>query len=128
MDLYKRQQFEFLLQTAVERLAEKLEQRHRGSESALQSLQQGNSNGLIVDFVEAIFQDFLLDNIDGACFILSAIPQRRLGQPVSLCADQSIQSTLVQFAKQQFHLLLQAKTLEALEQHAGYQAVDAGGH
>lgn len=127
MDLYKRQQFEFLLQTAVERLVERLEQRLRGADAALVALQQNQCEDEIKQFVEAIFADFLLDNLEGACFVLQSFAKRPLGE-LKLPAEQTIQATLIHLAKQHFQTLLRVKTLEALEPHSGYQPVDMGAH
>ncbi|MFO0939602.1 MAG: hypothetical protein U0930_02425 [Pirellulales bacterium] len=125
MDLHKRQQFEFLLQTAVERLGERLEQKFRGADVALQQMQAGNTGDYISEFVDAFFADFLLDNIEGACFILQGLAKKRMNQ-FSFSTEQTLEVTLVQLAKLQYTKLLSAKTLEALEQHSGYQPVDTG--
>ena len=124
MDLYKRQQFEFLLQTAVERLTERLEQRHGGPTTALVRLKTVEGVSEVEAFVDAILQDFLLDNMDGLLFIVGCLPQKRLGS-LSFTADQSLQSVVHQIARHQFSALLQSKTIEALEQHSGYQAIDS---
>lgn len=125
MDLYKRQQFEFLLQTAVERLSERLEQRYRGTEDALHHLQSKDAQPIVNAFVDAIFQDFLLDNIEGACFLLQSVPQRKLVMPLP-DPSQTVQSALIAMAKQQFQTLLYSKAIEALEQRIGYQPVPTG--
>ncbi len=127
MDLYKRQQFEFLLQTAVERLTERLEQRHSGCECALKLLEGGQCAGEVSDFVAALFQDFLLDNADGACFILRALAQRRIDASMTLVNEQTVECVLTNLARQLFQNLLIMKTRELLEQHSRYQPLEVGG-
>ncbi len=125
MDLYERQQFDFLLQSAVNRFAERLEERMRGAAAAYQQLASDAGNTDTNEFTEAIFQDFLLDNIDGACFVLRAIPQKRIGRQL-IDSETTLQNCLLQIAKQQFAQLLKSKTVEALEQHASYQTSTSG--
>ena len=126
MDLHQRQQFDFLLLTATERFVARLEERHRGAAAALAALTaapegEGVWRG---EFVDVIFQDFLLDNADGAAFVLRSLRARPLGQHREACADAgSVEDLLVALAKGLFADLLLAKAVEALEQHAGYQAV-----
>lgn len=130
MHLYERQQFEFLLQTAVERYVERLEQRFRGADGALEQLRNApNSQGVWLDgFCHAVFEDFLLNNIEGACFILRAVAQQQydastgINHP-STPEGMTIESHLRSLAIQQFRQLLQQKSLEALEQHSGYQTI-----
>jgi hypothetical protein len=126
MDLHQRQQFDFLLLTAAERFVARLEERHRGAAAALAALTaapegEGVWRG---EFVDAIFQDFLLDNADGAAFVLRSLRTRPLGPHRGVCADAgSVEDLLVALAKALFAELLLAMAVEALEQHAGYQAV-----
>jgi hypothetical protein len=126
MDLHQRQQFDFLLLTAAERFVARLEERHRGAAAALAALTaapegEGVWRG---EFVDAIFQDFLLDNADGAAFVLRSLRTRPLDPHRGACADAgSVEDLLVALAKALFAELLLAKAVEALEQHAGYQAV-----
>lgn len=125
MDLHERQQFEFFLQTATERFVERLEQRFRGAAGALEALrcQPHSEQVWLSGFVDAVFDDFLLSNIDGACFILRALAKR----PVDVESTRgSIENVLVGIAKDQFMKLLLLKSQEALEQHSGYQPVQFG--
>jgi len=128
MDLHQRQQFDFLLQTATERFAARLEERHRGAETALALLRSDpNAEGVWLDqFVEAIFADFLLDNADGAAFVLCAMPKRKLAGVTAGRQDAgtgTVEETLVALARCLLTELLLKKTTEVLEQHAGYQSV-----
>lgn len=120
MDLHQRQQFDFLLQTAAERLVARLEERHRGPEPALARLRE--EPGETTAFVEAIFADFLLDNADGACFVLRALARRPLGDGQADPAA-TVEAHLIAAAKRLFGDLLATKAEEVLEQHAGYQSV-----
>lgn len=122
MNPHEEQQFQFWLQTAVERFAERLVQRYRGPDVALQQLRESGCTNEIAEFVEAVFHDFLMDNVEGACFVLRALSRRPVGN-ISLAPQQTVQSLLIQVAKDQFQQLLLNKTLESLEQQSSYQAV-----
>jgi hypothetical protein len=121
MDLYQQQQFGFFLQTATERYVARLEERFRGADGALTVLKQDpNGDGVWLDqFTEAVFEDFLLNNIAGSCFILQCLPKRS----VEVSEPGTVESTLIQMAKKLFADLLLQKTIESLEQHSGYQSV-----
>ena len=126
MDLHARQQFDFLLGTAVERFVETLEHRNEGSANALAKLESNsNAEGVwLTEFVNAIFQDFLLDNVEGSCFVLQAVANR---------SHEALESgvvvdSLTSLAKQVFADLLLRKTKEALAQRSTYQSVHSGGH
>lgn len=114
MNLHERQQFDFLLMTATERFVDRLIQRQMGAGNALARLREdANGEGIWLDeFVGAIFQDFLLDNIGGACFVLTALARSR----VEVTAGKNVEETLVGMAKRGFGDLLQRKTEEYLEQ------------
>ncbi len=113
MEAYQRQQFDFLLLTAVERFAERLVQRNGGAELALQRLRSDpQGEGIWLDqFTQAIFRDFLLDNPAGACFVLQALPRRQVAPP----EGGTVEAMLQQLALRAFADLLGAKTIEALE-------------
>jgi hypothetical protein len=83
MDLHERQQFDFLLQIAVERFVERVQQ-------------LGEQRAQVRPFTDAIFADFLLDNADGACFVLRAL-------------SRETEATLIGMAKGAFSDLLQKK-------------------
>ncbi|MFN8441199.1 MAG: hypothetical protein U0175_10540 [Caldilineaceae bacterium] len=118
MELYQRQQFDFLLMTAADRFIERIVQRNEGTENALERLQQNpQGEGIWLDeFVRAIFQDFLLDNSAGACFILQALEKQSIPAP----SDGSIEKMLTDMAHRAFADLLQKKVIEALEQATMY--------
>lgn len=118
MEPYQRQQFDFLLLTAVERYVERLTQRNGGAEPALTRLRcDPQGEGVWLDqFALAIFRDFLLDNAAGACFVLQALPRRRVAPPEAATIEAMLQA----MALRAFADLLGAKTAEALEQQIGY--------
>ncbi len=124
MEMYKRQQFEFLLQTAVERFAERLEQRCHSREAIEQAAAGDLEPFGLNDFVDAIFVDFLLDNVDGACFILQAVPNKPVG-PQVLLETTTVQNVLIGMAKHQFRELLRRKTQEAIDLRSSFQPVQA---
>jgi hypothetical protein len=118
MEAYQRQQFDFLLMTAVERYIERIVQRNEGAENALARLRaDAQGEGIWLDqFAQAIFRDFLLDTPAGACFVLQALPRRRVPPPEAA----TVEAMLQQMALRAFADLLGAKTAEALEQQIGY--------
>jgi hypothetical protein len=126
MDLHQRQQFDFLLQTATERFVARLEERWRGAEPALEKL-RSSSDGEGVwlgGFVDAIFQDFLLDNVDGSCFVLRSLPKRSVeSQTATLSSAGTVEQGVSMLARGLFAELLLQKSVEILEQHSGYQHV-----
>jgi len=70
--------------------------------------------------VDAVFQDALLDNTAGACFVLGALERR----PSPVVAPLgTIGETLAASARRAFAALLQSKTAEELARRGNYQAV-----
>jgi len=120
MELYQKQQFDFLLMTSAERFAERIVQRCEGQENALKKIKQDrNAEGVWLDeFVEAVFQDFLLNNTAGAVFILSALERKN----IEFNGNGKIEQILQTMAKQAFADLLHLKTIESLEQSIGVGA------
>lgn len=132
MELYQRQQFDFFLMTATERYVERLQQRFRGAEQALIQLREApESEGVwLQGFVDAVFEDFLLNETSGACFVLQGLAKRpiAMSQLVSALPTDSvaIERVLGTLAKATFRDLLRQKSLEMLEQQSGYQPVAMG--
>lgn len=123
MEPHARQQFEMLLRAAVERFCERIVQRCEGVGPALERLRtdpQGEGVWLD-DFVEAFFRDSLLDNPGGACFVLQALQRRPVPDAISLKAD-TLGQHLQQMARHAFAALLNQKAIEALSQHAAFEA------
>lgn len=130
MNAHERQQFDMLLQLAVERYAERLVQRNDGPERAHARLRDTpDADGVwLSGFVDAVFQDGLLDNTAGACFVLEALERRpapatRAAAPSASTAAPSVAETLTAMARGAFAALLQQKTLEELARRSSYQAV-----
>ncbi len=121
MDLYKQQQFGFFLQTATERYVARLEERFRGAGGALDALREnaGAEGARLSEFTDAVFEDFLLNNVEGSCFVLQALAKRK----VESSHGDNVETTLINMAKELFAELLRQKTIESLEQHSGYQSV-----
>lgn len=129
MDLHQRQQFDVLLQTATERFVVRLEERHRGADAALAALRgdPAAATARVAEFVAAVFQDFLLDNADGAAFILRSLPKRSIAaHRTAIAAAGTAEDLLLRLAEGLFAEVLLTKTLESLEQRGGYQAVGTG--
>ncbi len=126
MELYERQQFDFLLQTSVERYVERIEQRNEGPGNALTRLRADReSPGIwLSQFVDAVFDDFLINNLEGACFVLRALSSRPAPE---LPAQRSVEKTLLAASKQVFADLFYQKTEECLEQHAAFEGAAAAG-
>ena len=121
MDLYQQQQFGFFLQTATERYVARLEERFRGAAGALTKVKEDpDGEGVWLNgFTDAVFEDFLLNNVEGASFVLQALPRREL----AAVEGGQVEAVLIQMAKSLFAELLLQKTIESLEQHSGYQSV-----
>ncbi|MCA9257768.1 MAG: hypothetical protein KDA61_01155 [Planctomycetales bacterium] len=121
MDLYERQQFGQLLETAVERFAARAAERQRGWEAALDQLRRdaGEAKLQAAAFVEVFFADSLLDNVDGACFVLRATPSL----PVEGQLFGTTEEALKRLAKESFGALLLRKAHEVLEQRCSYQSI-----
>ena len=124
MDLYQRQQFDMLLQTATERFVARLEERHRGAEPALARLAADTQGVWVGEFVEALFEDCLLNSIDGACFVLRSLARRPLEPHRGrIAVSGTVEELTLCVAKSLFGETLLRKTIEALEQHVRYQPV-----
>ena len=121
MDLHEKQQFDFLLNTAVERYVERLEQRNGGVDIALERLRKDpEAEGVWLSrFTQAIFDDFLLNNPEGACFVLKALAKRTL----PAVGAGKVETILLTMAQRAFADLLRQKTEEALEQRSSVEAV-----
>jgi hypothetical protein len=124
MDLHERQQFDLLLELAVARYVERLEQRNEGAENALNRLRDDpeGENIWLSQFVDAIFQDFLLNTPDGSAFVLRALAKRRVSwSPAAFTGtvDALMQTTAMRI----FGELLRQKSDEELERRIGYLSV-----
>jgi hypothetical protein len=122
MDLHERQQFDLVLSLSVERWTERLEQRNAGAENALTRLRSDpEGEGIwLTQYAEAVFNDFLLNNTDGAAFVLRALPKRKIPVP----HEGTVDSMLRAMALSAFSDLLRQKTDEELERQLSFQAAN----
>jgi hypothetical protein len=121
MEAYERQQFDLLLQTAVERYVERLQHRNGGADRALEMLRRDRQGeGVWLDrFVDAVFEDFLLNNNGGTIFILRALGSR-LSPDISPEPGQTVDHVMMKMAKAVFTELFFQKTEESLEHLASF--------
>lgn len=120
MELYQKQQFDFLLMTSAERFIERIVQRCAGTNNALRRIKENpNGEGVwLEEFVGNLFEEFLLDNTAGACFILSALEKRNI--EISECGK--VEQVLQKAARKVYAELFCAKVIESLEQSVGVGA------
>jgi hypothetical protein len=80
MELYLRQQFEILLQDATGNFAERIVHRCGGPDAALARLATDpDGEGVFrAEFVQAFFEENLLESTAGHCFVLEALERRTL--------------------------------------------------
>ncbi len=124
MEQYARQQFDFFLNTAIERFIDRVEQRCGGPVPALAQLRSDpNGEGMwLSDFVIVLFRDFMIDNTGGACFVLQALARRPV--PVVSTEGQTIDQALQTLARAAFAAVLEAKSAEMLEQRLVFQVTE----
>ncbi len=113
MNLHEKQQFDFLLMTAAERFADRIVQRCAGQDNALAKLKgDRDADGIwLTEFVDNIFEDFLLDNTAGACFVLAALEKRQ----IDFSTSGKIGDSLLAMAKNAFGDLLYMKIVDSME-------------
>ena len=118
MELFLRQQFELLLQDATGNFAERIVHRCGGPENALERLAQDPDGEGVhrADFVRAHFQDNLIDNTAGYCFVLEALERRTLppdsGGPVA--------DVLARLAQSAFADVLSTMTAQLIQRQQIY--------
>jgi hypothetical protein len=119
---YEKQYFNTLLQIATERLVERAVQRSEGAEKALRLLRTDPyGNGIWLDkFINAFFEEFLLDNTAGSCFILQALSKRRYNLELLPQQALTVEEIIKKMAKEVFGELLKQKAEELLEQHVAF--------
>lgn len=80
MELFLRQQFELLLQDATGNFAERTTYRCGGPDGALEQLREAPDGEAVLrsTFVRSFFEDNLLNNTAGHCFVLEALEKRTL--------------------------------------------------
>lgn len=131
MELYERQQFDLLLQSAVERYVERIEQRNQGAAHALARLRRDrDGEGVWMSrFIDAFFEDFLLDNAAGAAFVMRALASRpapELSSESGQAPVRTVEQLMAAVAKAVFAELFFQNVQECLEQHASFQPEPAG--
>jgi len=119
---YEKQYFNTLLQIASERFVERVIHRAGGVKSALELLRKDpNCNGVWLDkFVDAFFEEFLLDNPEGACFILQALAKRQYSISHFNNQPLMVEEIVEKMAKEVFQNLLNQKVEEVLEQNLAF--------
>ena len=122
MDAHLRQQFDVMLAMAVDRFAERLEQHNEGTGPAIERLRDDPEAPTVrlSEFVEAVFRDALLDNPDGALFVLGALARRP--QPALTGDARTIGDHVQQLARAVFRELLRDRTDEELSRRLDYGA------
>lgn len=122
MNDYEKQYFNTLLQIATERFVERIIQRNEGAKNALDNLRKDPyGEGVWIDkFVNAFFEEFLLDNPAGSSFILRALANRVCRFQYTTLENMTVGNVLENMAKELFEQLLNQKVEEALEQNLAF--------
>lgn len=122
MNDYEKQYFNTLLQIATERFVERIIQRNEGAKNALDNLRKDPyGEGVWIDkFVNAFFEEFLLDNPAGSSFILQALANRVCHFQYTTLENMTVGNVLENMAKELFEQLLNQKVEEALEQNLAF--------
>jgi hypothetical protein len=118
MELFLRQQFELMLQDATGNFTERIVHRCGGEDVALARL-RGDPEAEGVHrtaFVSAFFEENLIDNLAGYCFILEALERR------SVPADQGgpVADVLGRLAKSAFSDVLTTMTAQLIQRNQIY--------
>lgn len=110
MEAYQRQQFDVMLNAAVDRFSDRMVRRWSSRSVALARLRSDpEGEGVWLDeFVHAYFTECRLDDVAGAAFVLQALQRRQVS------TQETVSDRLVRLAKDVFLELLTAKTVEAL--------------
>jgi hypothetical protein len=119
VETYLRQQAERLLAIATDAFVERAVHRCGGPQPALERLRDDpNGDGLWVDaFTSAFLTEELLDNPDGAAFVLRAFPRRQ----VTASVTGTVSDVLLAQAHQVLSDLVVAKADQALQQALVWQ-------
>ena len=119
MDLHERQLFDVLLAQSGSAFIERIVQRCAGQQAALEALRADrNADGVWLDeFVDAVFTDWCLDNVEGAAFVLCALQRRPLSEPIGAA---SVGDALLAGAKRAFGDLLHQRVLESMSRANAY--------
>lgn len=111
--------FDLLLMGSQDRLIERATARYEGETLALEKLRDPDqvTQKLVVDFVDAVFCDFGIESVGGACFVLQGL---QLHRSRVQAFEGSVGEFMIQLAKRLFGELLLKKTIEAFELLVSY--------
>jgi len=118
MELFLKQQFELLLQEATGNFTERTVHRCGGPDAALERLTSDPDGDGVHrgQFVQAFFEENLLDNVGGYCFVLEALERRTLpADPGGTAAD-----VLGRLAKAAFADVLTTMTAQLIQRQQIY--------
>ena len=112
MEYYRRQQFDSMLAISAESFVERIVQRCGGGELALERLRDDpQGSGVWLDeYVDAVFEEWLLTDASGAAFVLEALEKR----PVSLTINGRVADVLQAMARRVYADLLRDRVTEVL--------------
>ncbi|MEZ5115904.1 MAG: hypothetical protein R2737_06520 [Candidatus Nanopelagicales bacterium] len=118
MEPFLRQQFDLLLQEAAGAFVERAVHRCGGPQPALDALRADpESEGVwLADFVDAFFEEHLLDNPAGAAFVLQALERRTLPPD----AGGSVAEVLDRLARTAFGDVLTAQAGQLLQRQLAF--------
>jgi hypothetical protein len=118
MELYLKQQFELLLQDATGNFTERIVHRCGGPEAALERLATDPEGDGVFrgDFVRAFFDDNLLSNTAGHCFVLEALERRTVGDD----PGGSVADVLARLAHAAFADVLTTMTAQLIQRQQIY--------
>ena len=99
MEMFARQHFDVLLREAAGNFAERCVHRAGGPDAALSLLADDPDALGCADFVNAFFEENLLADTAGSCFVLEALERRMLpADPGGVVADVLSRAARVAFA------------------------------
>ena len=118
MELFLRQQFELMLQDATGNFAERIVYRCGGEDAALARLAEDpDGEGVHRSaFVQAFFEENLIDSIGGYCFVLEALERRTL--PAD--GGGAVPEVLGRLAKAAFAEVLTTMTAQLIQRNQIY--------
>ena len=118
MELFLRQQFELLLQDATSNFAERTVYRCGGPDAALTRLAEDPDGDGVhrTAFVQAFFEENLIDNLAGYCFVLEALERRTLPSD----PGGQVPEVLARLAKAAFADVLTTMTAQLIQRNQIY--------
>lgn len=118
MELFLRQQFELLLQDATGNFAERIVYRCGGPDQALARLQSDpDGDGVFrSEFVHSFFEENLLANPAGHCFVLEALERR----DVPADPGGNVAAVLARLAEAAFADVLTTMTAQLIQRNQIY--------